>query len=285
MLNPTQIQALISLLNETDPKIFSHLKAALFEIGETALPYLDEALTESDDIDFQHLLTQIIEELNSYIVYKQLYKWYHTKNPDILEGYYIVTKFQYPSLIFQNLKDTVNKLSMDLWLELNSEMTALEMVKTINQFMFHKLKFKSDYENPSLLSNMYLNTVLEKKIGNDISLGILYYYLAQKQNMPIFGVNLPMNFVLCYTKGVDEKNLDDILFYINPYNKGFVFDYIVLENHFKSSSWQFRKENALPISVQDIIHRLLKGLLNSYMSEEDTKKTNGIRKLLEIFEN
>ena len=60
--------------------------------------------------------------------------------------------------------------------------------------------------------------------------------VAQNLNIPIYGVNLPNHFILAYMdefgvrKFLPEENKHGVLFYINPFSKGTVFDEIEIKN-------------------------------------------------------
>ncbi|KAF5277932.1 hypothetical protein FQR65_LT15898 [Abscondita terminalis] len=53
----------------------------------------------------------------------------------------------------------------------------------------------ANYHDPQ---NSYLNKVLESKKGNPITLACIYCVIAQRLDIPIYGVNLPKHFVLAY---------------------------------------------------------------------------------------
>jgi hypothetical protein len=86
--------------------------------------------------------------------------------------------------------------------------------------------------------------------------------------LPIYGVNLPKNFILAYKNEYrqhdSEDEEDDILFYINPYNKGAVLgkreiDYFITQQQLKP-----QKTFYVPCSNRDIIIRLINNLILSY---------------------
>ena len=69
----------------------------------------------------------------------------------------------------------------------------------------------------------YVNKLLETHIGNPFSLGMLYCIVAERLNLPIYPVVLPHHFVLAYCKKTRHfPQLEDVLFYINPFNNGIV---------------------------------------------------------------
>jgi hypothetical protein len=65
-----------------------------------------------------------------------------------------------------------------------------------------------------------VNHVMDTQKGGPVMLGLIYAELARRLNLPIFGVNLPRNFVLCYYDEAYYEDPNRILFYINPSGSG-----------------------------------------------------------------
>jgi regulator of sirC expression with transglutaminase-like and TPR domain len=131
--------------------------------------------------------------------------------------------------------------------------------------------------------------VLETKKGNPVSLSIIYSVIAQRLNMPVYGVDLPKNFILAYRDEVsslqatgDNVN-EEILFYINPFNKGMVFGRKEIDMFIKQQKMNQEKSFYVPCSNTRIISRLLKSLANSYEKMGYVQKLKDIQELMDVF--
>src|SRR3546814_17101059 len=71
---------------------------------------------------------------------------------------------------------------------MNYEMSTLEKVKLLNHVFFKVHGFSGNTVNHQDPQNSYLNLVLESKKGNQISLALIYSLVAQKLDIPIYGV-------------------------------------------------------------------------------------------------
>jgi regulator of sirC expression with transglutaminase-like and TPR domain len=223
-----ELQALLNLLDEPSEPVFEQIRERLLLFGVKAIPYLEEAWEQS----FNHIIHTRIEEIIHQIQLKHLRKeliaWKRKNRYDLLKGFILATKYQYPDLNENEVNNTLEIIQRDIWLELSSERTALEKVKVINHILFDVHGFTGNKVNIDAPQNLFLNNLLESKKGNHLSIGILYSIIAQKLGIPVFGINLPGHFVLAYVDEVhgekyrmaDEK---EVLFYINPFNKGAVF--------------------------------------------------------------
>ena len=106
--------------------------------------------------------------------------------------------FSIPNLEYEPLNDKIEKIKRDIWLELNNELTALEKVKVINYFMYDIHKFDKSLKKAHTPQLYLVNHVIDTFKGSPVMLGLIYAELARRLNLPIYGVNLPRNFVLCY---------------------------------------------------------------------------------------
>jgi regulator of sirC expression with transglutaminase-like and TPR domain len=125
--------------------------------------------------------------------------------------------------------------------------------------------FRGNTKNHNDPQNSYLNQVMESKRGNQISLAILYATLAQKLDIPVYGVNLPQHFILGY---IDESKRDEhefgVLFYINAFNKGAIFGKHDVDRFLRQLSLDPLPGFYAPCSNVEIIRRILRNLITAY---------------------
>ncbi|MDP4187315.1 MAG: transglutaminase-like domain-containing protein [Bacteroidota bacterium] len=284
-----EVKALISLLDDPDEEIFSLISQSLLKQGPEIIPELEKAWEYSLDSNLQLRLEKIIQEIQFSHVKNNLREWTNSGGDNLLEGAYYVAKYQYPDLRFDDITEKINKLKRDIWLELNNNLTALEKVRIINHVLFETHKFTSNSTSFYSPQNSFINNVLDRKKGNQITLSILYLSVVQQLELPIFGVNLPKNFILAYVdaKSYMEaskllKDLKNVLFYINPYNKGSVLGNREIEYYLKQQKIDPRDTYFLPCSNIEIIQRLLQNLIYSYEKFGPPEKINLVQELVKI---
>ena len=203
---------------------------------------------------------------------------------NLFRGAYLVARFQYPELKIEGLNNEMEKIRKDIWIELNNNLTALEKVRIFNHIMYDIYGFTGNPDNYYSPENYYINQVLETKKGNPVSLAIIYSTLALKLEIPIYGVNLPKNFILAFKDKYALPGEDDILFYINPYNKGAVLgkreiDYFLKQQNITPDDMYYK-----PCSNISIIQRLLVNLVNSYEFKGQQDKVGRLKELLTLFQ-
>ncbi|MBK5285920.1 MAG: transglutaminase family protein [Bacteroidia bacterium] len=281
-----EIDALIRLLDDTDKEVFVHIEKRLIEIGQEAIPVLENAWGHSLDLILQQRIENIIHKIQLEQLTQDLKIWYEKDNDNLLNGALIIARYQYPDLNESKVHKKIEKIRRDVWIELNDNLTALEQVKVINHVFFTMHGFSGNTQNYHAPQNSFINNVLETKKGNPLSLAILYSEIARSVGVPVYGVNLPEHFILVYKdKGsilpvnADEKN-PRLLFYVNPFSKGSVFGPKEIDNFLKQLKLKPEKLFYEPCSNADILQRMIRNLIFSYTKLGHDDKVEELENLL-----
>jgi regulator of sirC expression with transglutaminase-like and TPR domain len=283
----SRLDALIALLDDTDAEVVNMVTDNLLKQGISIIPQLEKAWETAPDEKIQVRLELVIHNIQFETTKDNLKAWRNSGAMNILEGACYLAQFQFPDVSFEKIDQTIELIKDDIWLEINNKLTALEKVKILNYVIFELHKFTRNSNNFYSPQNSFINQVIETKKGNPISLAIVYMAVAYKLKLPIFGVNLPKNFILAYKDEYRHYNADDesedILFYINPYNKGAVLgrkeiDYFIQQQQLKPDNSYY-----LPCSNEDIVVRLINNLILSYEKLGFNDKIGRLKELLLIF--
>jgi regulator of sirC expression with transglutaminase-like and TPR domain len=288
-MNKKEINALISLLDDPDEVIFNQVSAKFLSLGEQVIPVLENAWEYSFDPLIQNRIENIIHQIQFDLIRTELKEWTRPDKQNLLEGTLLIAKYQYPDINIEKINKQLHQIKQDVWLELNDNLTALEKVKIINHILFDVHSFSGNTSNYQAPQNSYINNVLESKKGNPLLLSIIYTIIAQSLDIPIYGVNLPEHFVLCYINkehtGVPlpiiiGSETGDVLFYINPFSKGAVFGRAEIDVFLKQLKLEQLDIFYEPCSNNEIIKRLLRNLIGSYEKLGYPHKTNELKVLL-----
>ena len=288
--NPS-IKALVKLIDDPDEDIFLHVRDELIKCGNKAIPYLEKSW--EDDyygLVFQSRIENIIHDIQFEDVKDALKKWNNCSEKDLLEGAIIVARYQYPGLIDSEIRDYIQTLRRDIWLELNDHLTAYEQVKVFNRIFFKEHKFHGDSKNYHSPINSYINSVIDTKKGNPLSICLIYSIIAQSLDLPIYGVNLPNHFVLAYIdeKGsgalINQENEFGVLFYINAFSNGVIFNTNEIKEFLQELKFENRREFFEPCSNSAIIKRMLTNLISSFQKVGNQEKVEELKILRNIIE-
>lgn len=275
-----EIQALIQLLDDPSEEINRTVKKNLLDQGTNILPDLEAAWEGSVDTDHQERLINLIQEIQVKGTNEMLRSWISSDRADLLKGVFIISRYQYPELKIKDLEQPLEKIIRDVWLELNNNLTALEKVRILNHILFEVNGFRKNTRNFYNPLNSFLNQVLETRKGTPISLAVIYSIVAQRLGLPVYGVNLPKNFILAYQ---DELQSDEVLFYINPYNRGTVLGRREIDFFLKQQGIEPQPSYYQPCTNLEIVVRILHNLINAYHKTGNPEKAiqfEGVLKMM-----
>jgi len=282
--NPDQLSALINLLDEPDDKTFSIIQEQLFSFGEQAVPLLETAWENSFDSMVQGRIEGIIHRIQQEGFRQQFTDWMKFGSSDLLKGFFLISRSQYPELNAEEIAVKIEQMKLDAWLEMNDNLTALENIKILNHIVYDVHRFEGNRINLYAPSNQFIHTLLETRKGSPLTLGILYLILAQKLNLPVQGVNLPQHFILAYTTEQFHPGeaTADVLFYINPFNKGAVFTRREIDLFIRQMQLKPDPSFFAPCTNVDIIQRLVNNLVLTYTQLGNPQKVDEMNTILEL---
>jgi hypothetical protein len=285
-MNLKEVIALITLLDDPDDGVYSEVKNRFIILGPPAIPHLETAWENSFDALMQKRIETIIHTIQFKALQTSLKNWAEKEQDDLFKGCAIIARYQYPDLDENKLKKQLQQIKQDVWLELHDDLTALEKVKIINHILFEVHQFGGNITNYHAPQNSFINVVLETKKGNPVMLSVIYAIICKELGIPIYGVNLPQHFVLAYvndfTNLFDPSNKtlsDNILFYINPFSKGLIFNQTDVDLFIKQLNVEPDTSHYLPCSNLDIIKRIINNLIYSFDKMGYAEKVNELKEL------
>jgi len=283
MINPTEVNSLIRLLDDPDNEIFDHVHEKLLGYGSEVITYLETAFEQAFDAVQQERIANLVHEIQFGSLKTDLKLWHQSGAFDLLQGILIINRYQYPDLDEQKVINQVESIKRDIWIQMMNEASPKEQIKLINHVFYNIYGFSGNTSNHLDPQNSYLSQVLETKKGNQISLAIIYSVIAQKLDIPVYGVNLPQHFILAYVDESMENNFEGgILFYINAFNKGFIFGRRDVDMFLKQLNLKYDKQFYEPCSNTDIIKRVIRNLISAYENLGSAEKVAELNELLTI---
>ncbi len=268
------IAILLKLLEDSDTEVITTVKNKLIEYGESAAPYLKKAYDACEEITIQHHIEDIILNIKKNKIKTDLKDWsLHSSGYNLLDGLFIISQFQYPDYDFNPTKKFIDAIKKDIWLELNDDLTALEKIKIINHILFDIYNLSISQLNNS--QYFFINSIFENKKAISTLFTIFYAAICQQFNLPVYGVIMPDNFILCYNNTIqnDFENFNsEVLFYINPANKGIVFGKDEIDNYLKKHNIDLNPAYFSPIENRLSIINLLENIIIfCHIRKEKTK--------------
>jgi regulator of sirC expression with transglutaminase-like and TPR domain len=283
MENSTEISALIKLLDDPDNEVYEHVERRLLEYGNAVIDYLESTWEKSLDTLVQERIENLVHRIQFTNVKEDLNLWFQSGAFDLLQGALVINRYQYPDLDEQKIIFQIEEIKREIWMGLQYEMSSIEKIKFMNHIFYSIYGFSGNTKNHHDPQNSYINQVLESKKGNQISLAIIYSTIAQKLDIPVYGVNLPQHFILGY---IDESKKEEhefgVLFYINAFNKGAIFGKHDVDQFLRQLNLEPQPGFYAPCSNVEIIRRVIRNLISAYENLGSAEKVQELKELQEI---
>ena len=275
-----ELQAMIDLLDDTDPEVIAEITQALIKRGPAVIPVLESAWVGQLPLVARERIEDLIHRIQWSQCRSALMDWNQSDQKDLLSALIWISRIRYPDLDEEELRNRLEALRIEIWMEVNDRMTALEKVRVINHVLFRLHGFRGNTANYNDPQNSCINKVLESRKGNPIVLCCIYLWLATRLDIPVVGVNLPQHFILAYLdEEAEAMGQYKALFYINAFNKGMVFGDKEIERfleliHLPADPRYFR-----PCTHHDIVVRVLNNLIHGY---SEAGKQGAVTELVEL---
>ncbi len=121
-LSQKELAALVSLLDDEDTEVRTHVREKIMSLGSPIIPFLEKKWEESFNATFQKQIEELVHDLQFKLVKERLHIWRETGGIDLLEGIWLLNTYQYPDLELETLQKELEQLYYDAWLEFNQEL-------------------------------------------------------------------------------------------------------------------------------------------------------------------
>ncbi len=270
-MTDNEILALVSLLEDEDRDIRAHVQERILALDINVINLLEKAWLTLQDEAARNVLSNLIHQLHFVQLKTRILDWKENKQNDLLWGLWLVATYVYPNLTYEELRAELEQLYYDVWIDFRKDQSFFEQIKILNSAFFDKVRFKPNTADFHDLSNSLINDVLRSRKGNPISLCCVYMLIAQKLELPVYGVNLPQLFILTFKS-------EHLHFYINAFNRGITFTKQDVEKFIREIKLPLQPSFFEPCSHLEIIQRFLRNMALSYQkrleNEEATAKNS-----------
>src|SRR5882762_907399 len=105
-----ELKALVSLLDDDDKHIVSHVEEKILSIGTSLIPFLEKEWESTFNPSVQQRIEDLIHTLQYDLVKNRLREWYEKTEHDLLTGMWIIATYQYPDIELDKLKQDLEQI-------------------------------------------------------------------------------------------------------------------------------------------------------------------------------
>ena len=180
----------------------------------------------------------------------------HEDEIDIAETALMLASLDRPGVSLQKYHHHLEILKLDTASEGNNALSAEDRAKSLIDVMWGRHEYKGDDKFYDDLQNVNLMSVIDRRLGLPISLGILYIHAARSQGWNVEGVNFPAHFLIRVYGENDQVILD-------PFHKGKILnahDLRELVGTISGGNQKLEHWHHAPLGKRAILVRLLNNI-------------------------
>lgn len=208
-LSETLKSALLTLLADEDPAVHQAARARILAEGPTAVGWLRPHARSREPV-LRRRVTEILDHFERQRADTDFLTFCLRQGADcdLEEGVWLLARTQYPGINVAGYRALLDSFAADIRERLGEAERTLGSLAVINDHLFNELGFRGNVEHFYDPENSYLNRVLDRRLGNPISLCILYWLLARRLHLPVVGVALPRHFVCRFQTPTETVFID-----------------------------------------------------------------------------
>jgi regulator of sirC expression with transglutaminase-like and TPR domain len=276
----SEIESLMLLMEDPDPFVQEQVHLRFQELGEQAVPLLDQIRVESKDKDEKKRIKDVLHQLTFETLkeeFAELLSEGIQNRSQLEKAVLLLARFGNPTLRTSEYVKTLDHFADMIRPNLRYKRNERDKMQILMKFIFEDLNFKGDNKNYHDPANGFIDQVIDRRKGLPIALSLVAMFIARRLQLPIFGVNMPIHFMLTFV-GAQEEQL------IDPYDQGAEVSYDQCYFFLKKNNVTPRPEHFKMAADIDILTRCIRNLMHSYERSEDAYRVEDLKNLLAMVE-
>lgn len=268
------------LMEDPDPFVQEQVHLRFQELGEQAVPLLDQIRVESKDKDEKKRIKDVLHQLTFETLkeeFAELLSEGIQNRSQLEKAVLLLARFGNPTLRTSEYVKTLDHFADMIRPSLRYKRNERDKMQILMKFIFEDLNFKGDNKNYHDPANGFLDQVIDRRKGLPIALSLVAMFIARRLQLPVFGVNMPIHFMLTFV-GAQEEQL------IDPYDQGAEVSYDQCYFFLKKNNVTPRPEHFKMAADIDILTRCIRNLMHSYERSEDVHRVEDLKNLLALVE-
>tara|TARA_B100000575_G_scaffold235404_1_gene197134 strand:- start:13640 stop:14494 length:855 start_codon:yes stop_codon:yes gene_type:complete len=281
MSTHSEIESLMFLLEDPDPFVQEQVQLRFMELGDRAIPLLDKIRVQTKDKEEKKRAKDILHKLTFTSLkegFAELLLQGIGNRAQLERAVFTLARFGNPTLREYEYVKKLDHFADMIRSSLRYNRTEREEMQTFMKFIFEDLNFRGDnkdYHNPA---NGFIDQVIERRKGLPISLSLVAMFIARRLQLPVFGVNMPIHFMLAFVGEKEEQLID-------PYDQGAEVSYDQCYFFLKKNNVTPKPDHFKMASDINILARCIRNLMHSYERNEEHDRVRDLKSLLELVED
>ena len=179
----------------------------------------------------------------------------------------LIARDEYPDLDPRGCDSVIDAHVASLRADVDALHSGPLKMQAINARLFDELGYAGNHDEYYDPRNSYLNEVLERRLGNPITLAVVQLEVTRRLGIPLDGISFPGHFLV-------RLPVDDGILVMDPFNRGRPLDEDELRQRARPHFGEDVPDDALmqilrPAPTRAILLRMLRNLHGVYVEQGD----------------
>ncbi len=267
-----ELVALLALLDDPSPVVKEHVRARLRQAWPSDYVALERLISETAP----DRALALGELLRGFYVEDLLAQWrtlLREEDVDLEAGAFLIARYASP-----NLEEACYRRRLDAFADrirrrvANASGSGRAM--TLASFFCEELGFTGNQKHYYDYRNSYIDWVIDHRVGIPISLSVVFLLIAERLDLPMYGANIPLHFLVTYADAHSELFID--LFHGGtPLNRTHVRRFL------REARVQITEEHFAETSARTILLRMVRNLLFIARRHDDAARAADFARFLD----
>ena len=273
-LSESQKNALFTLLADEDPAVYRVIREKFLSYGQLASTWMQPHVLSSDPI-LRRRSQEIIDHLARQSADNRFLAFCisHGEDLDVEQGAWLLAQTRHPDINVTAYQALLDSYAGDLREKIDFGSPTLQILATINEYLFRELAFHGNEHNYYDLENSYMNRVVDRRTGNPISLSMIYYFVSRRLRLPVTGIGMPGHFICRFQSTTDE-------IYIDAFNGGKLLTKADCVKYLLQTSHGFQEGFLSPATPRRILLRMCSNLHQIYLHHKQPDETARLQRYI-----
>jgi hypothetical protein len=268
-MDKNKIISLLKLLEDPDEKVFSIVKDEIVGHGELFKAYLENYHALSTNSLALERSEDILDEIFWESFETKLIEYFTIPEAKFFVGVFLIEKFFNRDIDTKELQTDYSILKTSIWIEMSNQLTNIEKINVLNTTLFDKLGYTKLTVKEIKSSTLSITYCISNKKFLPPNIAVLYCMLADEIQIPVFPINLPELFALCYRNAdihseVFKNKSNDIIFFLFPSEKGAIISKDLANRHLERL--KSKSQIKIDTTIDDIEATSYDNLLLNYFN-------------------
>jgi regulator of sirC expression with transglutaminase-like and TPR domain len=267
-------QALVKLLTDEDPAVYRAIRGEIVARGEWAAEWMRSFALCGDPL-LRRRSQEIVCHFDRQKADSEFLEFClkNGEDLDLEQGVWLLARTRHPGVNIEGYRALLDSYAGSLLDIIDFGAEPEGMLADINEFLFSREGFQGRSADQIGPADCYLNQVVDDRLGDDLSLGLIYLFVCQRLGLPVAGIGMPGHF-LCRFQTLREE------IYIDAYHKGRLLTKNACIRFLRETGRRYDERFLAPSSSRQALLRLCSKLHQGHVNRNQIKERDRVQRYL-----